>query len=187
VSFRQACNFEVINSIAGDAAARDAIRQWLPDSTPRLTGMFTHRGEALEAVSWGDLLELNDADDQTMTDLTIRACESLTCWGSGRLNLDRCDEDQVLYLCKLLGRTSVLQQILRERTTEDGQSVPLEEQCRKLELRDGDRELVTRYLRDGSSCQGIIIESSGEAPEVFLVSSFTSGAYRSRTRSFRLR
>lgn len=135
--------------------------------------------------TWADAIDVEAASrDRSITDVFDAACAELTCWGSGQLNLDRCSDEQLISLGRLLGQASIMQQIIRERSKSPEVTVASLTQSRQL--REEDATLVERYLSDQSSCWGLLIRSENGGPEVFLVRYASSGAYRSRTLCFRL-
>ena len=179
-------NLNTLHEIGGEMVVRNAIRRWIPDLEADVRSIDPDSKTALHYTSWADVISMNDtADDRSIADVFESACSGLTCWGSGKLNLHRCGDEQLLYLGKTLGRTSIMRQIIQELRKSPTASI--ESLCQILELRDEDAVIVKRYLDDSSGCTGLIIRCDDGGPELFLVKVAGSGAYRSRTLYFRLR
>lgn len=178
-------NLNAVDEIGGVAAVRNLLSQSLPefDSNVRT---FNERADGRALYStWADAIDVEAAShDRSITDVYDAACAELTCWGSGQLNLDRCSDEQLMSLGRLLGRASIMQQIIRERRKSPDATIASLTQS--LQLREEDATIVQRYLSDQSTCWGLLIRSDNGGPEVFLVRYASSGAYRSRTLCFRM-
>lgn len=179
-------NLNTLHEIGGEALVRTAVRQWIPDVDPDVRAIDPTSKSTLQYASWADVINMNDSTgERDIVDVIDSACSGLTCWGSGKLNLARCSDVQLLFLGKALGCTSVVRQIVGERRKSLPESVEI--LCRGLMLSDEDNAVVNRYLDTTSGCHGLILRCYDGGPELFLVKVVGSGAYRSRTLCFRLR
>lgn len=179
-------NLNTLHEIGGEMAVRNAVRRWTPDLEADVRSINPDSKTSLHYTSWADVICMNDTTvDRSIADVFESACSGLTCWGSGKLNLYRCGDEQLLYLGKILGRTSIMRQIIREHRKSPMASI--ESLCQTLELSDEDAVIVKRYLDNSSGCTGVIIRCDDGGPELFLVKVAGGGAFRPRTLCFRLR
>jgi hypothetical protein len=178
-------NLNAVHEIGGVAAVRNILSQFLPEFDSNIRTFSEPSDSRALYSTWADAIDVEAAShDRSITDVYDAAFAELTCWGSGQLNIDRCSDEQLMSLGRLLGRASVMQQIIRER--KKSPEVTVASLIQSLQLREEDAALAKRYLSDQSSCWGLLIRSENGSPEVFMVRYASSGAYRSRTLCFRM-
>lgn len=120
----------------------------------------TARNESLQNVwfsGWGQVYDLTDTvrRDGYSTQMIdpVQWSRSLTCWGTGELNLRRTPKERVKTLCSLIvNREKVdrLTQMLAQNS-----SWKTDRLLREIDVSSGERQTLRKYLTDQSRCYSI--------------------------------
>lgn len=109
--------------------------------------------------SWGQVFDLSRAAPGAPGVMPlVEAAEEITCWGSGRLNVQRASDAALHAVIRLHARGSIADELLNRRSEQP--AAEIDELLDGLDVRLEEREALSQTLQDGSTCHSLWIQAA---------------------------
>lgn len=181
-----AVNLNTLSRNAGMTGVRRAIQK----ATTKLPGTrFAIQlprtrsvGNPIVMDSWGQVFaSTQQASNQMATAIPVLQ-QSVTCWGSGKLNINRASDENIRLLGSSLGRSGLFGRIIEERNTTE--SVNLKQVIESAASSAKDTQLLQVTLGNRSTSWSVLITSDSGSPALLTILESGSGNFANRRSSF---
>jgi len=106
--------------------------------------------------SWGQVFDCRSlSNSETAVRTLMQAGAQVTCWGSGKLNVRRASQPSVETVCRIAGATEVASKLIDELALNP--TTPVEELLSRFDLQDSQRQELSGWLSDHSTCYSLWI------------------------------